>query len=217
MLCDEGRLKEYGNGLGRTLAPGAVVALTGDLGAGKTTLAKAIAAGLGVNETMTSPTFTLVNEYTSGRMPLYHFDVYRLGDAAAAELAGIGYEEYFYGTGVTIVEWADLVSELLPDDAIWIRLSHTDNPGVRLVEKNKTNTKGDGSFVIPIATAQKKEDKRGRFIRPDRGGALLALETTGSVCSVALRTKDGREFYRASDEGLMHLTSLLPMIEDLLN
>lgn len=117
---------EYGMRLGSELAPGVVIALTGELGAGKTTLAKGIAKGLGVTDEITSPTFTMINEYTSGRLPLSHFDVYRLGEGEAA-LVGmeeLGYEEYFFGDGVTIVEWADLVEQLLPEDAIRISLSY---------------------------------------------------------------------------------------------
>jgi hypothetical protein len=99
---------------------------------------------------ITSPTFTLVGEFNSGRLPLYHFDVYRLDDTAATTFAEVGYEEYFYGAGVTIVEWADLIGWLLPEYAIWISLSHTEEPNVRLVEKTSNKTKGDGSCVPPM-------------------------------------------------------------------
>ncbi|MDR0876184.1 MAG: tRNA (adenosine(37)-N6)-threonylcarbamoyltransferase complex ATPase subunit type 1 TsaE [Clostridiales Family XIII bacterium] len=126
MVLNERELTEYGVRLGGELAPGAVIALTGELGAGKTTLAKGIARGLGITDEITSPTFTLINEYTSGRLPLYHFDVYRLGesDEAVAGLEDLGYEEYFFSSGVTIVEWADLIETLLPENAIRITLSY---------------------------------------------------------------------------------------------
>jgi tRNA threonylcarbamoyladenosine biosynthesis protein TsaE len=126
MVLNEEELLEYGLRLGAELSPGAVVALTGELGAGKTTLAKGIARGLGVTDEITSPTFTIINEYTSGRLPLYHFDVYRLGEDEEAEagMEGLGYEEYFFGDGVTIVEWADLVRDLIPADAVRIVLSY---------------------------------------------------------------------------------------------
>jgi tRNA threonylcarbamoyladenosine biosynthesis protein TsaE len=156
MIFDERQLKEYGQQLGSRLKAGAVIALTGELGVGKTTLAKAIALGLGVEELVTSPTFTLINEYTSGRLPLYHFDVYRLGEMAAmetpkedglydsashsvwSELVEIGYEDYFYGDGVCIVEWADKIEGLLPDGTLSIELAYTDDPDLREVsDKNR--------------------------------------------------------------------------------
>ena len=113
-LRGEQEVIEYGIHLGETAVPGMIIALTGDLGAGKTTLTKAIARGLGVTETVTSPTFTIVKEYRSGRLPLFHFDVYRIGDID--EMYELGYEEYFFGEGVCVVEWADLIEELLPPE-----------------------------------------------------------------------------------------------------
>src|SRR5699024_12095320 len=94
---------------------GDLISLMGDLGAGKTTLTQSIAQGLEINDYVTSPTFTLINEY-EGRLPLYHFDVYRLG--SIDELYDLGYEEYFYSNGVTIVEWRDKVLEEFPKDRI---------------------------------------------------------------------------------------------------
>jgi tRNA threonylcarbamoyladenosine biosynthesis protein TsaE len=125
---------EFGASLARDLRPGAVIALTGDLGAGKTTLTKAIADGLGVTDPVTSPTFTIINEYGGGRLPLYHFDIYRLdGPGIYEELENVGYEDYFYGRGVCVVEWADLAPEILPQDAVRILLSHTGSPDRREV------------------------------------------------------------------------------------
>lgn len=118
---------EATHALGRRLAehlrPGDVVALYGDLGAGKTQLVKGIAAGLGIpDEEVSSPTFTLVHEYRDGRLPLYHFDAYRLRNLE--EFFDLGYEEYFYGDGVSVVEWADRVEPLLPPHALRLRLEH---------------------------------------------------------------------------------------------
>ena len=123
---NEQELTEYGIKLGEELTSGSVVALTGDLGAGKTTLAKGIAKGLGVNDEITSPTFTIINEYTSGRLPFYHYDVYRLGDGEEAYdgMEELGYKEHFFGDGVTVVEWADIIEELLPKEAIRITLAY---------------------------------------------------------------------------------------------
>lgn len=103
--------------LGQELAekaqPGQLYTLVGDLGAGKTVLTQGIAKGLGIEEPVSSPTFTIVQVYGEGRMPFYHFDVYRIGDVE--EMDEIGYEDYFYGQGLTIVEWANLITEILPD------------------------------------------------------------------------------------------------------
>ena len=110
--------------LGQQLAtqavPGQVICLTGDLGTGKTVFTQGFARGLGVTDYVDSPTFTIVKEYHDGRMPFYHFDVYRIGDVS--EMDEIGYEEYFYGEGVCLVEWAELVKELIPADAVWITI-----------------------------------------------------------------------------------------------
>lgn len=114
--------KEFGGELAKKLKPGDVVALIGDLGTGKTTLTKSIAEGLGITEMITSPTFTIVQEYTEGRIPLYHFDVYRLCDIE--EMYELGYEEYFFGQGVCVVEWADQIMEIIPDEAIMIRIEY---------------------------------------------------------------------------------------------
>jgi len=100
-----------GEKLGTLLRAGDVVCLNGDLGAGKTRFAQGLAAGMEVNGPVTSPTFTIINEY-QGRLPLYHMDFYRLEDAL--ELEDLGYEEYFYGRGVTVIEWAERVAVLLP-------------------------------------------------------------------------------------------------------
>lgn len=98
--------------LGEEAQPGTVYTLTGDLGVGKTVFAQGLARGLGIGEAINSPTFTIVQVYDEGRLPFYHFDVYRIGDIE--EMEEIGYEDYFYGEGVCLVEWAELIEELLP-------------------------------------------------------------------------------------------------------
>ncbi len=109
-----------GHELAATLEAGDVLALVGDLGAGKTQLCQAIVAGLDATETVTSPTFTLVQEYPSGRLPVWHFDFYRL--ESADELLGLGWDDYLNGDGVLLVEWADRHPEMLPPEAQWWRL-----------------------------------------------------------------------------------------------
>ena len=130
IIRNESETEKFGIGLAGKLDPGAVIALEGDLGTGKTTLTKSIARGLGIDDVITSPTFNIVKEYRSGRLPLYHFDVYRIGDVD--EMYEIGYEEYFYGDGVCIIEWADLIEDIIPDDAIRIRIEYGDKEGERI-------------------------------------------------------------------------------------
>ncbi len=105
---------ELGRQLGKSAMPGEVYTLIGDLGVGKTVLTQGIAEGLGIEEAICSPTFTIVQVYEDGRIPFYHFDVYRIGDLE--EMDEIGYEDYFYGTGLTMIEWANLIEELLPPE-----------------------------------------------------------------------------------------------------
>lgn len=113
--------------LGREAQPGQIWALDGDLGAGKTVFCQGFAAGLGVTELVNSPTFTIVQEYTTGRLPLYHFDVYRIEEPE--ELEEIGCEEYFYGEGVCLIEWAERIRELLPENTRYIRLQKLPEKG----------------------------------------------------------------------------------------
>ena len=112
----------FGLALAKRLKAGDIIAMTGNLGVGKTTLTKSIAAGLGIEEMVNSPTFTIVQEYRGGRLPLYHFDVYRVSDPD--ELFEIGYEDYFFGDGVCVVEWANQIEELMPEYTIWIDISY---------------------------------------------------------------------------------------------
>ena len=104
---------ELGEKIGQMAKPGMMISLTGDLGVGKTVFTQGLAKGLGIEEPVNSPTFTIVQVYEEGRLPLYHFDVYRIGDIE--EMDEIGYEDYFYGEGVCLIEWADLIREILPE------------------------------------------------------------------------------------------------------
>ena len=102
-----------GEELGRKAVPGQVFTLTGDLGVGKTVFTQGLAKGLGIEEPVNSPTFTIVQVYEDGRLPFYHFDVYRIGDVD--EMDEVGFEDYVMGDGVSLIEWADLIEEILPE------------------------------------------------------------------------------------------------------
>lgn len=106
---------ELGRKIGQEAVPGQIYTLNGDLGVGKTVFTQGVADGLGITEPVNSPTFTIVQVYEDGRIPFYHFDVYRIGDVE--EMDEIGYEDYFYGDGLCIIEWAELISEIIPEDA----------------------------------------------------------------------------------------------------
>ena len=110
----------FGKKIGEAAQPGQVYTLIGDLGAGKTVLTQGVAAGLGISEPVNSPTFTILQIYEEGRMPFYHFDVYRIGDVE--EMEEIGYEDCFFGNGLCLIEWADLIREILPDQYWEIRI-----------------------------------------------------------------------------------------------
>ena len=111
---------ELGEEMGRAALKGQVYSLTGDLGVGKTVFTKGLAAGLGITEPLVSPTFTIVQIYEEGRLPFYHFDVYRISDIS--EMDEIGYEDYIYGDGVSLIEWADLTPEVLPEHYMEVRI-----------------------------------------------------------------------------------------------
>ena len=100
--------------------PGQVYTLTGDLGVGKTVFTQGVASGLGITEPVNSPTFTIVQVYEEGRLPFYHFDVYRIGDIE--EMEEIGYDDYFFGEGICLIEWAELIEEILPENRISITI-----------------------------------------------------------------------------------------------
>ena len=105
--------RELGRQMGTAAGPGDVLTLSGDLGVGKTVFTKGFALGIGVTEAVSSPTFTIVQEYHSGRLPLYHFDVYRIADPE--EMDEVGFDDYVYGDGVSLIEWAELIEEILPE------------------------------------------------------------------------------------------------------
>ncbi|MBE5921355.1 MAG: tRNA (adenosine(37)-N6)-threonylcarbamoyltransferase complex ATPase subunit type 1 TsaE [Lachnospiraceae bacterium] len=111
---------EFAKKLGQEAKPGQVICLDGDLGTGKTVFTQGFAAGLGIDGPVNSPTFTIVQIYEDGRLPFYHFDVYRIGDIS--EMDEIGWEDCFYGEGVTMVEWAVLIPEIIPENAVRIKL-----------------------------------------------------------------------------------------------
>lgn len=129
-INNEEDTKRFGLEIARNAAPGQVLALIGDLGTGKTTLTKYIAEGLGIKETVTSPTFTIVKEYHGGKLPLYHFDVYRIMDPE--EMFEIGVDEYLFGKGISVIEWADQIEEILPDDAMFLFIERGEKEGERI-------------------------------------------------------------------------------------
>mgnify|MGYP004631495255 FL=1 len=131
IIKNENETREFGLKLAEELRAGDVLALIGDLGTGKTALTGYIAQGLGISDNIVSPTFTIVREYTDGRLPLYHFDVYRLADSE--EMFDIGAEEYFYEKGgVCVIEWADIVEDILPADTKYIYIEYGASEGERI-------------------------------------------------------------------------------------
>ena len=120
--------EKIGFEMGKNASAGDIYCLSGDLGVGKTVFTRGFAKGLGVeDEYITSPTFTLINEY-NGRIPLYHFDVYRVGDPE--EMEYIGCDEYFFGEGVCLIEWAELIEEMIPENAVWIKIEKNLEKGI---------------------------------------------------------------------------------------
>ena len=128
---------EAGYRLAQSVHPGQIYCLNGDLGVGKTAFVQGLAKGLGIDEPITSPTFTIVNEY-SGRLPLYHFDVYRIADSD--EMYEIGYEEYVYGDGVSVIEWPQLIDDILPEKRYDVTISkdYSRHDNYRKIEIQKT-------------------------------------------------------------------------------
>lgn len=118
---------QLGIDMGRNARQGEVYCLSGDLGVGKTVFTQGFAKGLGITEVVNSPTFTIVQEYDQGRLPFYHFDVYRISDIS--EMDEIGYDEYFYGDGVCLIEWAELIDEILPKERTKILIEKDLNKG----------------------------------------------------------------------------------------
>ncbi len=122
---------DIGFKIGKKLKPGDIICLNGDLGAGKTTITKAIAEALGIEENITSPSFTIVNEYY-GDVNLYHFDVYRIDDIE--EMYDIGYEEYFYSDGICVIEWSNMIEDILPKERLELNLYNTSDSDSRKIE-----------------------------------------------------------------------------------
>lgn len=116
-----------GQRMGERVKPGQIICLNGDLGVGKTVFTQGLAAGLGITGPVNSPTFTILQVYEEGRIPLYHFDVYRI--AEVEEMEEIGYEEYFFGEGVCLIEWSDLIAEIIPEGSVQITIEKNGERG----------------------------------------------------------------------------------------
>ena len=111
---------QLGKKIGERAQPGQIYTLNGDLGVGKTVFTQGVASGLEIGEPVNSPTFTILQEYEGGRLPFYHFDVYRIGDIE--EMEEIGYDDYFFGEGICLIEWAQLIEEILPENVISVTI-----------------------------------------------------------------------------------------------
>ena len=140
----EEQTEALGVRLGQLIQPGAVIAYTGDLGAGKTAFTRGLARGLGIPDRVTSPTFTIVNEYEGGRLPLFHFDMYRL--ASADELFDIGWEDYLARGGVCAVEWSENVAEAMDESTIRVDIRRGDGENQRIVTIENGPRPGGGSL-----------------------------------------------------------------------
>ena len=198
LLKTEDDTRALGFRIAEALEPGDVVALIGDLGTGKTALTKYIAEGLGVTEEINSPTFTIIQEYDTGRIPLYHFDVYRIADIE--EMYEIGFEEYIYGDGVCLIEWANLISELLPENIISVDISKALDKGF---DYRKTITSlnvpvyfisGDTDYNCPWPLAEEycrivDAPDKGFFKIPDSAHSPL-WENPGVTCGILRQIKE---------------------------
>ena len=139
-----------GEKIGRAALPGQIYTLTGDLGTGKTVFTQGVAAGLGIAGAVNSPTFTIVQVYEEGRLPFYHFDVYRIGDIE--EMEEIGYDDYFFGEGICLIEWAELIEEILPEKRISVVIEKDLSQGF---DYRRTTVKG--TEEEPVTADGKKE------------------------------------------------------------
>lgn len=144
-----------GYSIGKRAQAGQVYTLTGDLGVGKTVFTQGLAAGLGIEEQVNSPTFTIVQIYEDGRLPFYHFDVYRIGDVE--EMEEIGYEDYFYGNGVCLIEWANLIEEILPPQVISVVIEKNLAEGF---DYRKITVVGmDEAMQVAVCAAQEEKNE----------------------------------------------------------
>lgn len=132
---------DFAKELSKKIKPGAIVCLDGDLGTGKTAFAKGFAKGLGIEEDILSPTFTIVREYRDAKIPLFHFDVYRISDIS--EMDEIGYEDYFFSDGVSLVEWSRLIEDIIPPEAITVFIEKNMEKGF---DYRKIEVKGLGDI-----------------------------------------------------------------------
>lgn len=139
-----------GEKIGRAALPGQIYTLTGDLGTGKTVFTQGVAAGLGIAGAVNSPTFTIVQVYEEGRLPFYHFDVYRIGDIE--EMEEIGYDDYFFGEGICLIEWAELIEEILPEKRISVVIEKDLSQGF---DYRRITVKG--TEEEPVTADRKKE------------------------------------------------------------
>ncbi len=142
-----------GREMGERARPGQVFCLDGDLGAGKTVFTQGFAEGLGIAGPVNSPTFTILQVYEGGRLPLYHFDVYRIGDAA--EMDEIGYEEYVYGEGVSLIEWSVRIAEILPPSAVHIEIAREPEKGF---DYRRITVKGEERLADMLQTEKRSDE-----------------------------------------------------------
>lgn len=177
---------EFAKKIGQNLKRGDVLCLDGDLGVGKTVFTKGVAAGLGIKDDVSSPTFTLIQEYYGGRLPLYHFDVYRID--GPWDMDDLGYEEYFYGEGVCLVEWGSMIKELFPENTIYVRIE-------------KDLEKGFDYRKITVSRIFNMK--------------ILAIEASSLVCSTAILTDDIITAEYTINNKVTHSQTLLPMIDEI--
>ena len=174
---------DVGKKIGENAKPGQIYTLTGDLGVGKTVFTQGVAAGLGITEPICSPTFTIIQEYESGRLPLYHFDVYRNGDIE--EMEEIGYDDYFFGQGICLIDWANLIEEILPENLI----------------------RGLQGYCM-IRTVIMKDSQEVEM-------KILALDSSGIVASVAVVEDDTLLAEYTVNYKKTHSQTLLPMLDEI--
>ena len=193
--------------------PGQVLTLTGDLGVGKTVFTQGLAEGLGIEEPVNSPTFTIVQVYEEGRLPFYHFDVYRIGDIE--EMDEVGFEEYVMGEGVSLIEWANLIEEILPErrtniliekdrhrDLIIVGSQSRNNNDKKLEEWNKER------LLIQRTFLQQLTEEGSKTMR------VLAIDSSGLTATVAVVEDEQTVAEYTVNYKKTHSQTLLPMIDE---